>query len=64
MLTRSSYTLNGSPQLCAFCRRPFPCVEDRREAFHCRTSGRYFCDAACARSYRETADQGTDRRAA
>ena len=33
MLTWSSYTLSGSPQQCAFCRRPFPSIEGRREAF-------------------------------
>jgi hypothetical protein len=53
MVTASSYTMNGSPQLCAYCRRPFPVVEERREAFHCRKSSAYFCDSGCARQYRE-----------
>ena len=44
MLTWSSYTLSGSPQQCAFCRRPFPSIEGRREAFHSRAANGYFCD--------------------
>ena len=53
MVTASIYTMRGSPQLCAYCRRPFPLVEERREAFHCRISGAYFCDSGCARQYRD-----------
>ena len=64
MLTYSRYTLSDSPQLCAFCRRPFPLVDERREAFHCRQTGAYFCDRHCARSYRDAAPAALDRRAA
>jgi hypothetical protein len=64
MLTCSSYALSGSPQLCAFCRRPFPFVEERREAFHSRAAGGYFCDAQCAQRYIETNTEHSQRRAA
>jgi hypothetical protein len=64
MLTWSSYTLSGSPQQCAFCRRPFPAVDGRREAFHSRAAGGYFCDAECARSFVAAAAEHPERRAA
>ena len=64
MLTWSSYTLSGSPQLCAFCRRPFPFVEDRREAFHSKAAGGYFCDAGCAQRLIEARAEHPERRAA
>jgi hypothetical protein len=64
MLTCSSYTLSGSPQLCAFCRRPFPSVEERREAFHSRAARGYFCDAECARRFIEATAEHPERRAA
>ena len=64
MLTWSSYTLSGSPQLCAFCRRPFPFVDGRREAFHSRTVGGYFCDAACAEGFIAATAEQPERRAA
>jgi hypothetical protein len=64
MLTWSSYTLSGSPQLCAFCRRPFPSVEGHREAFHSRAAGGYFCDAECARRSIEATAEHPERRAA
>jgi hypothetical protein len=64
MLTYSRYALSGSPQVCAFCRRPFPTVDDRREAFHCRQTGEYFCDHRCARRFGEAAPADVDRRAA
>jgi ribosomal protein L34E len=64
MLTWSSYTLSGSPQQCAFCRRPFPSVEDRREAFHSRAAGGYFCAAECARRLIEATAEHPERRAA
>jgi hypothetical protein len=55
MLTWSSYTLSGSP---------FPAVEDRREAFHSRAAGGYFCDAECARSLIAATAEHPERRAA
>jgi hypothetical protein len=64
MLTWSSYTLSGSPQQCAFCRRPFPAVDGRREAFHSRAAGGYFCDAECARSFIAATEERPERRAA
>lgn len=64
MLTSSSYTMSGSPQLCAFCRRPFPSVDGRREAFHSRAAGDYFCDAACAQGFIQTTTEHPERRAA
>jgi len=64
MLTWSSYTLSGSPQLCAFCHRPFPSIEGRREAFHSRAAGGYFCDAECARRFIEVTAEHPERRAA
>ena len=64
MLTWSSYTLSGSPQQCAFCRRPFPAVDGRREAFHSRAAGGYFCDAGCARSFIDAPAEHPERRAA
>jgi hypothetical protein len=64
MLTWSSYTLSGSPQLCAFCRRPFPSIEGRREAFHSRAAGGYFCDADCAQRSIEVTAEHPERRAA
>jgi hypothetical protein len=63
MLTWSSYTLSGSPQQCAFCRRPFPSIEGRREAFHSRAGG-YFCDADCAQGFIEITAEQPERRAA
>ena len=63
MLTCSSYTLSGSPQLCAFCRRPFPSIEERREAFHSNAAGGYFCNTECARRFIE-ATEHPERRAA
>ena len=64
MVTGSSYTMSGSPQLCAYCHRTFPVVEERREAFHCRTTSAYFCDSDCAQRYRQAVPVGADRRAA
>ena len=64
MLTWSSYTLSGSPQQCAFCRRPFPSVEGRREAFHSRAAGDYFCDSECAHRFIQVTAEHTERRAA
>jgi hypothetical protein len=64
MLTCSSYTLSGSPQQCAFCRRPFPSIEGRREAFHSRAAGGYFCDAACAQGFIQASVEHPERRAA
>jgi hypothetical protein len=64
MLTWSSYTLSGSPQQCAFCRRPFPSIEGRREAFHSRAAAGYFCDADCAQGFIEITAQNLERRAA
>jgi hypothetical protein len=64
MLTWSSYTLSGSPQLCAFCRRPFPSIDGHREAFHSRAAGGYFCDAECARRFIEAMAEHPERRAA
>jgi len=63
MLTWSSYTLSGSPQQCAFCRRPFPSIEGRREAFHSRAGG-YFCDAECAQRLVDVMAEHPERRAA
>jgi hypothetical protein len=64
MLTSSSYCLSGSPQLCAFCRRPFPFVEGRREAFHSRAAHDYFCDAECAEALLCARMTASERRAA
>ncbi|HML12677.1 MAG TPA: hypothetical protein VK456_05190 [Xanthobacteraceae bacterium] len=64
MLTCSSYALSGSPQLCAFCRRPFPSVEERREAFHSKAARGYFCDARCAQRFIEGTVEQSQRRAA
>jgi hypothetical protein len=64
MLTWSSYTLSGSPQLCASCRRAFPSVDGHREAFRSRAAGGYFCDAECAHRFIEATAEHPERRAA
>jgi hypothetical protein len=64
MLTCSSYYLSGSPQLCAFCRQPFPFVEGRREALHSRAARDYFCDADCAEGFLAARAAPFERRAA
>ena len=64
MLTCSAHTLSGSPQQCAFCRRPFPSIDGRREAFHSRAAGGYFCDADCTQGFIEATAQSLERRAA
>jgi hypothetical protein len=64
MFTCSSYCLSGSPQVCAFCRRPFPFADGRREAFHSLAARGYFCDARCARDFLDAGAEGSQRRAA
>ena len=43
----SRFLDGGAPSTCAFCRQPFPQVENRIEAFRGKDD-RYYCDALCA----------------
>lgn len=64
MVTDSRYYMNGAPNTCAFCSRPFAILQGARQCYR-GDDNRYYCSSAHAERGQEEslgrAEQSTRR---